>query len=199
MILSNVSWISSMVYVSSPSGVWGPENSCCREHLLSFCREHLKPVRSVRKSIFRLGLWLPAGARQAVRSRRIVAPVFNARFDHRANVNTTGSKQTWPSAADAKKDRGETGNAGLNLGWWTCNPYGIKPQPSMKLSRSGTWMWRFWPNMARIRRWHQPSPGCPIEFIRPSMLFGSLIQTMAGSSRGVYPISCWAQVEPHQK
>ena len=23
MILSNVSWISSMVYVSSPSGVWG--------------------------------------------------------------------------------------------------------------------------------------------------------------------------------
>ena len=54
-------------------------------------------------------------ARRAIRSRRIVAPVF--RFNHRANVNTTGSKQTWPSAADAKKDQGETGNAGLNLGW----------------------------------------------------------------------------------
>ena len=88
-----------------------------REQLLSFCREDLRPVRSLRKSIFRLGLWLPAGARQAIRSRRIVAPVFNARFNHRANVNTTRSKQTWPSAADAKKDQGETGNAGLNLGW----------------------------------------------------------------------------------
>ena len=71
-------------------------------------------MRSLRKSIFRLGLWLPAGARRAVRSRRIVAPVFNARFTQRANVNTTGSKQTWPSA---KKDQGETRNAGLNLGW----------------------------------------------------------------------------------
>ena len=85
--------------------------------VLPFCREDLRPVRSLRKSIFRLGLWLPAGARRAIRSRRIVAPVFNARFNHRANVNTTGSKQTWPSAADAKKDQGETGNAGLNLGW----------------------------------------------------------------------------------
>ena len=53
-----------------------------------------------------------------VQSARIYISCFNnARFNHRANVNTTGSKQTWPSAADAKKDQGETGNAGLNLGW----------------------------------------------------------------------------------
>ena len=83
-----------------------------REQLISFCREDLRPVRSIRKVIFKLGLWLPAGAR---RSRRTVSPVFNTRHDRRSNVNKTEGKQTWPPIAE--KQRNDTGIAGLKIGW----------------------------------------------------------------------------------
>ena len=83
-----------------------------REQLISFCREDLRPVRSLRKVIFKLGLWLPAGARH---SRRTVSPVFNTRNDRRSNVNKTERKQTWPPPT--KKQRNDAGIAGLKIGW----------------------------------------------------------------------------------
>ena len=79
-----------------------------REQLISFFREDLKPVRSLRKVIFKLGLWLPARARH---SRSTVSPVFDTQNDRQSNVNTTERKQTWPPPA--KKQRDDVGTAGL--------------------------------------------------------------------------------------
>ena len=52
----------------------------------------------------------------------------------------------------------------------------------MKLSRSGTWMWRFWRKHGMDLATTSASTWLPPQIIRPLMLFGSPIQIMAGSS-----------------
>ena len=59
MILSNVSWISSMVYVSSPSGVWG--GAPAANDFAEFCTEMEASGAMILSSVmdFINGTWAP--------------------------------------------------------------------------------------------------------------------------------------------